>query len=169
MSKARAASTSNAPLNDDALLRTLRSAVTPTEATDTIDIGAQPSSSGTTIKVVAVSLCLVALVPLMLLRRLEAATSRIVLQTDESEYVLPEEQFLVPLSLGYREAASGLVWVQALSYFGRELEIRGRHEDVGRYVMAITTLDPYFYRAYSWGAVTAVYNGGVIDLDSVAP
>lgn len=119
------------------------------------------------IQVVAVAGVLAALLPLMLLRRIEAALSRELLETDESEYYLPEPEFLAPLSLGYREAAAGIVWVAALTYFGEQFEVNGTHEHAEQYIMAVTELDPFFYHAYTWGSAAAIYNGRMIDRRAV--
>ncbi|MEX1369493.1 MAG: hypothetical protein AB1Z98_40575 [Nannocystaceae bacterium] len=87
---------------------------------------------------------------------------------DEQELmVLPPPGYLVPMSLGYREALADLVWVRALVFAGERL---GQTDGVlvERYVEGVTTLSPRFHRAYLWGGITAIYGGaGTIDRDAV--
>jgi hypothetical protein len=119
------------------------------------------------IRFISVVLCLVALLPLYLTARLDTLCDREFLETSESEYYLPSEQFAVPLSLGYREAAAGVIWVRLLAYFGEEHEVRGDFRYLEPYLLTITELDPYFYRAYYLGSVYAIYNGTLITRSDV--
>ena len=115
------------------------------------------------LKAIAVAAALVALVPFMLNANLEARCSHTLLETDDSAYYLPSEQFLIPMSLGYREAAAGIVWARLLVYFGEQHEVRGHFEHLEPYLIGVTRLDPYFYRAYTWGSMASIYNGTIID------
>ncbi len=103
----------------------------------------------------------------MMVRNLSARSSYILLETDESKYYLPTADWMVPLSLGYREAAAGVVWVRLLTYFGEQHEVRGDFSHLEAYLTAVTSLDPYFYRAYTWGSVAAIYNGTLIDREAI--
>jgi tetratricopeptide (TPR) repeat protein len=114
------------------------------------------------IRVITIVGALVTLVPFLLLQRLEAIIDRSFLETTESQYYLPSEQWVVPLSLGYREAAAGVIWVRFLAYFGEEHEVRGSFDHLEPYLMSVVELDPYFYRAYSVGSMYAIYNGTLI-------
>ena len=116
----------------------------------------------TRIKVISVVASIVCLVPFFLSWRLETQCAYYYLETDESVYYLPSEEWLVPLSLGYREAAAGIVWVNLLVYFGEQEEVRGRFEYLEPYLIGVTALDPYFYRAYKWGSIASLYNGTTI-------
>lgn len=105
--------------------------------------------------------------PLCLTARLDAIGGRAFLETNESRYYLPDERFAVPLSLGYREAVAGVIWVRLLAYFGEEHEVRGDFRHLEPYLLTITELDPYFYRAYYLGSVYALYNGTLITRSDV--
>jgi hypothetical protein len=96
-----------------------------------------------------------------------ARSSRVLLETNESRYFLPDQEWLIPSSIGYREAMAGIVWVRLLTYFGEQHEVRGNFGHLRQYLIAVTSLDPYFYRAYTWGSVAAIYNGTVIDRPAV--
>lgn len=119
------------------------------------------------LKLFAFGACLFCMVPLYLTAQLDAIVSYELLKTNESEYYLPSDEWLVPLSLGYREAAAGVIWVRLLVYFGEQHEFAGDFRHLEPYLVGITSLDPYFYRAYSWGSVAALYNGTVIHVEDV--
>ena len=119
------------------------------------------------IRLVAIASVTALLVLSLLNLRLNARASLTLLQTDESSYFLPSEDWLVPTSLGYREALAGLIWVRLLTYFGEQHEVRGQFDHMERYLFAVTELDPYFYRAYTWGSVAAMYNGMPITRDAI--
>jgi hypothetical protein len=104
---------------------------------------------------------------LLLLQRLSAWSSFTLLETDESRYYLPSEDWLVPLSLGFREAFAGLVWVRLLTYFGEQHEVHGGFDHLERYIFATLRLDPYFYRAYTFGSMAVIYNGTLINRNAV--
>jgi hypothetical protein len=119
------------------------------------------------LKLLAFGAALVGLIPFCLLEVVEARCRRFLLETDDSAYHLPSAEWLVPLSLGYREALSGLIWTRVVVYFGEEHERQGQAEHLGRYLTAVTTLDPHFRRAYLWGSMAAIYAGTSIDLAGV--
>ncbi len=119
------------------------------------------------IRIVAMVACILLLVVLLLHLRLGAKNAHTLLETDESRYYLPSTDWLVPASVGYREAAAGVVWVALLTYFGGQHEILGNFEHFERYLEAVTELDPYFYRAYTWGSAAAIYNGNLIDRQAI--
>jgi hypothetical protein len=125
------------------------------------------SRQRTRIQVIAVIGSMIALIPVCLTLRLEALSGYYLLETNESRYYLTDEQWLVPMSLGYREAAAGMVWARTLVYFGEQREVRGRFDYLEQYLLGVTTLDPYFYRAYTWGSNAAMYKGNLIDREAV--
>ena len=105
---------------------------------------------------------LVGLLPFLLGQQVETRCQRWFLETDESLYGLPAAPWMVPLSLGYREALAGLVWTRVVVYYGEQAEKRGQGEHLEQYISAVTTLDPYFRRAYLWGSMAAIYAGTII-------
>lgn len=119
------------------------------------------------LKLFAFLASLLCVIPLYLTAQLDAMVSHEFLKTDESEYYLPSDEWLVPLSVGYREAAAGVIWVRLLVYFGQQHEVSGDFRHLEPYLVGVTSLDPYFYRAYSWGSVAALYNGTVIHVEDV--
>ena len=54
------------------------------------------------------------------------------------------------VTLGYREASADLLWVRALGYFGGDDDTADGVRDI---IDSIVALDPYFRRAYTWGAI----------------
>ena len=80
----------------------------------------------------------------------------------EDVYYLPPGEWLQLLSLGHREALAGIVWLNALIYFGEEIMHRGQVKHLYAYADAIIELDPYFKRAYQWVATCALYRTGEI-------
>jgi hypothetical protein len=73
---------------------------------------------------------------------------------------LPAIPFLKVASLGYREAAADLAWMQAVQYYG---EYRQRGNDLSEfdhYLDVVNTLDPRYEHAYVLGAVVMATDGG---------
>ena len=120
-----------------------------------------------TVKFIFVIAALIVLIPFCLNARISTREQLNLLQTEEDRYFLPSERWLVPLSLGYREAAAGLVWTRLLVYYGGQYDHRGDFDYLEAYLDAVTTLDPYFYRAYSWGSTSPIYNGTIITIEDV--
>jgi hypothetical protein len=101
---------------------------------------------------------IVAIVPWMLLLRLEAQTQYRGTQRDEDIYYTPSPRALPLLSLGYRRALAAVFWVEALVYFGEQVAIRGKTKYLADRTDAILALDPRFREVYEWFAVVIVYN-----------
>jgi tetratricopeptide (TPR) repeat protein len=83
-------------------------------------------------------------------------------QKYEDVYYLPPPKYLVPASLGYREALANLIWSKALIYFGEELRRNRNVNNLYRYTDAMLALDPYFKRVYRWVGSAAIYRTGVV-------
>ncbi len=81
-------------------------------------------------------------------------------QKYEDVYYLPPPTYLVPASLGYREALANLIWSKALIYFGDELHRNRSVKNLYRYTDAMLALDPYFKRVYRWVGSAAIYRTG---------
>jgi hypothetical protein len=75
----------------------------------------------------------------------------------EDHYYLPAPDWLVPFSLGHREALADLVWLRALVYYGDEFVDRGDVEHVFDYAEAMLALDPDFRAVYAWIGTAGVY------------
>jgi hypothetical protein len=86
-------------------------------------------------------------------------------QRYEDVYYLPPTEWLVLFSLGYREAAAGLIWLRALIYFGEEIQHRGDVDNLYNYTDAMLALDARFKRVYQWVASAALYRTGKIDAE----
>ena len=110
---------------------------------------------------------LVALVPVLLWSRLEAATQRFGTLQEEDIQLLPAPAALPMLSLGYRKALADVLWVMTLVYFGDQVAVRGRMKYLSARTDAILALDPKFRDVYPWIGVVAVYNTGGITLSDV--
>lgn len=88
-------------------------------------------------------------------------------QRYEDIYYLPPTEWLVTMSLGYREALADLIWLRALVYFGDEIVHRGDVEHVFNYGDAIATLDPDFKRVYAWVGMAGLYRPTEIPVDEM--
>lgn len=113
------------------------------------------------------AVALLALVPYLLLFRLEAQTHLRGTQRDEDIYFTPEASTLPFLSLGYRRALASVLWTQALIYFGDQVANRGHFRHLLERTDAILALDPAFRDIYEWIAVVAVYNAGAISRQDI--
>ena len=83
-------------------------------------------------------------------------------QRYEDVYYLPPNDWLAIGSLGYREAAASLVWLEALVNFGEELGHGGEVQYFYHYADAIIALDPLFKRVYRWAGSLALYRNAEI-------
>jgi tetratricopeptide (TPR) repeat protein len=66
---------------------------------------------------------------------------------------LPSGKFVEQISLGYREVAADMVWLQAVQYYG---DFRKGNHDLKYFrglIDITTTLDPHFIFAYVFGAL----------------
>lgn len=117
---------------------------------------------GPTSKKVVFTASVLALVPWLLLARLEAQTHYRGTQWDEDVYYTPPAYALPVLSVGYRKALAALFWVEALVYFGEQVAMRGKTRYLRQRADAILALDPKFRDAYEWIAIVIVYNSTAI-------
>lgn len=66
---------------------------------------------------------------------------------------LPKAEFLKVASLGYRELAADLLWLQAIQVIGEKKVSELQGQWLYRALDTITTLDPKFVRAYEAGSL----------------
>lgn len=84
------------------------------------------------------------------------------LPPEESLLYLPPPDRLGPMSLGFREALSDLIWLRAVVFSGTGKNGK-KIEWLRRYVNTINYLNPQFRRPYLWGGVVTIYSGRDID------
>ena len=72
---------------------------------------------------------------------------------------LPAIPFLEVVSLGYREAAADLAWMQAVQYYGQHRQGGNDLSEFGHYLQAVNTLDPHYEHAYILGSVVLATDG----------
>ena len=65
---------------------------------------------------------------------------------------LPALPFLEVMSLGYRQIAADLSWLQAVQYYGEYRQGGNDLSQFEHFVRAVNTLDPRFEHAYVFGA-----------------
>lgn len=94
--------------------------------------------------------------------RARAQTHYTATQTYEDLYYLPDPDYLLVSSLGYREGLADLIWLKALIYFGEELQHQGDVGNLYRYTDAMLALDAHFKRVYRWVASCALYRTGEV-------
>ena len=83
----------------------------------------------------------------------------------EDLYYLPPPEWLQVVSLGQREALAGLIWLQALVYFGEDVGHGGSVAHLYDYADAMLALDPQFKKVYRWVASGAIYRPGFVKLE----
>jgi hypothetical protein len=113
---------------------------------------------GPTSQKIVVAGAILALVPWLLLLRLETQTQYRGTQQTEDIFYSPSVRALPVLSLGYRRGLAALFWVEALVYFGEQVAMRGKTRYLRDRADAILALDPEFRDVYEWFAVVIVYN-----------
>jgi hypothetical protein len=76
---------------------------------------------------------------------------------------LPSGKFVKELSLGYREVAADLIWLNAVQYYG---EFRNESHDLKYFrglIDIVTALDPHFVFAYVFGALIVSEDAGAFN------
>jgi len=83
---------------------------------------------------------------------------RVHLTVEQSQVsVLPDEEVLEALSLGYKTFWADVIWIRALQY----REKGNSRRLVPRFADAILHLDPAFKAAYRWAGTTLVFANGI--------
>lgn len=113
---------------------------------------------GPTSRKIVLTAAVLALVPWLLLLRLEGQTQYRGTRHIEDIFYSPSARALPVLSLGYRRGLAALLWVEALVYFGEQVALRGKTRYLRDRAEAILALDPKFRDVYKWFAVVVVYN-----------
>jgi len=73
---------------------------------------------------------------------------------------LPSPQATAFLAIGYKPAMADLTWIEALNYFGTEIQNKQRtYKYIDGYLQIILKLDPLFRMFYEWAATIFIYNG----------
>jgi len=73
----------------------------------------------------------------------------------------PSGRFLKQAVLGYDHLAADLVWVRAIQYFGQHRLTDLKFEHLSHILDILTTLDPQFVHAYTFGSLVLIdYAGG---------
>ena len=72
---------------------------------------------------------------------------------------LPALPFLELMSLGYRQVAADLSWLQAVQYYGEYRQGGNDLSQFEHFVQAVNTLDPRFTHAYVFGATVLATDG----------
>lgn len=70
----------------------------------------------------------------------------------------PSGQFLRPAAIEYQTAASDVVWLRAIQYYGHHLMTDRRYDWLGHVFEIVTELDPRFIGAYHFGAITLAWD-----------
>ena len=78
---------------------------------------------------------------------------------DEIVY-LPPPQLAGLASLGHKTLMADYYWIQALQYYGEELNRRLHYRDLYRFIDLVVTLDPDFEQAYRFGGTAIPYHPG---------
>jgi len=108
------------------------------------------------ISILWASLFSVALVGSVLAARGLEARGRASRFADDSLY-LPPATFLQYVSLGYRTMVADLMWIRAIQYFGKQLQIPNREERQYTFFFPLldlaVSLDPQFIDAYRLGGL----------------
>ncbi|MFT6396156.1 MAG: hypothetical protein ACJAYU_000899 [Bradymonadia bacterium] len=89
-----------------------------------------------------------------------------ILTTEEIAASVPSGQALTLLAMGHNEAMADLLWLNALSFYGRYRIINDDVEWLDPHINAIVEVDPKFRRVYEWAGAVIMY-GGVINNESV--
>lgn len=97
--------------------------------------------------------------------RIDGEQHYLATRTYEDVYYLPPPEWLEVVSLGHREALAGLIWLDALVYFGEDIGHGGSVVHLYRYADAMLALDPYFKKVYRWVASAALYRPGFVKVE----
>lgn len=79
---------------------------------------------------------------------------------------VPDATTLRFVSLGHHEAVADLMWLNALSFFGKYFGVRKDASWLWPHLDAVTTLDPNFALVYEWAGTVVMY-GQEITNDTV--
>jgi hypothetical protein len=71
----------------------------------------------------------------------------------------PSGRFLEPATLGHTATAADLAWLRAVQYYGQHRTTDNRFVRMGHVFDILTTLDPSFLPAYSFGAFALAQEG----------
>ncbi len=85
----------------------------------------------------------------------------------EDLYVVPDNRWLSPLSLGYKETLADMLWIKGLIYFGEEVRHKSNSVHIYDYSNAILTLDENFKAVYRWVGTSAIYRTGTVTVNDV--
>ena len=88
------------------------------------------------------------------------------LTTEEIASAIPSGEALRLLSLGHNEAMADLIWLNALSFYGRYRIVNTDVRWLDPHINAIATVDPKFRLVYEWAGAVIMY-GGEINNESV--
>lgn len=83
-----------------------------------------------------------------------------------AESSIPPGWMLRFAALGHDEALADLLWINALSYFGKNLRVAKDDDWLDPHLEAISALDPRFVIVYEWAGTVLMY-GGRIDRASI--
>ncbi len=107
------------------------------------------------------------LVPLGLLASRQARDRRTLIPANVDSFYLPSPGALHVLSLRNDRMLADLIWIKTLMYFGEEITGRARQTWLYSYLDTVLRLDRKFERAWEWGGSAMIYNGRVIDDQSI--
>lgn len=68
----------------------------------------------------------------------------------DAGYRIPAPKVLAVASLNHRSAAANIVWVTGILYLGETIVANRSPDEATDYARSIATLDPFFYKVYSW-------------------
>ena len=88
------------------------------------------------------------------------------LTTEEIASAVPSGQSLRLLSFGHHEAMADLLWLNALSFYGRYRIVNNNVDWLDPHINAIVEVDPKFRLVYEWAGAVIMY-GGEISNESV--
>lgn len=88
------------------------------------------------------------------------------LTTEEIAASVPSGQSLRLMAMGHNEAMADLLWLNALSFYGRYRIINDNVEWLDPHINAIVEVDPKFRLVYEWAGAVIMY-GGEINNESV--
>ena len=114
------------------------------------------------------AVALVALAVLATSSRLHATLLRAGEAAPQTEVraAVPPGWLLQAAALGHQEALADLLWVNALSYFGKHMREANDGDWLDPHLDAITTLDTRFSTVFEWAGTVLMY-GGRIDRSAV--
>lgn len=114
------------------------------------------------------SLALLALVAVASLTHQQAQALRADVAELDRHVVIPSPEAARVLSLGLTEVAADVAWVRMLIYYGDGLINDTGMPDTEALVRLVNVLDPYFRKAYMWGAYATTMRSGMATNDEYA-